>query len=218
MSDESHRDDSVDALLSAGMDDALSVAERAELDGLLVQDAVASRAEAFDEVDAALRSLAEEPADQARIAASLETLHERLDWAEEAPADAQTAQTGWPRSASSFGLGLGLAAAAAAMFFFTVGSGDDARLRGEEVEERVGATASLAEGLAYSRVAARSEAGLGAESQAGPEEEAMVTALGYVEWAGDLSELGLASPEDLEIVEQLELLDFIAAREAGGQG
>ena len=111
MRDERGEDDWVDALLSAGLDDALSAEEQAEFDGLLGQDAAGARAEAFEEVDAALRSLAEEPVDDARIAASLETLRERLDWAEEAPRRFPVA---FP-VALSVGLPLGLAAAAAAM-------------------------------------------------------------------------------------------------------
>ena len=208
MSDErredERRDDPIDVLLSAGMDDALSADERAELDGLLAQDGVASRAEAFEEVDAALRSLAEdqadEPAAEARIAASLETLRERLDWAEEAPARPEATKTVWLRPATY--LGSGLAAAAAAMLFFAVGAGDQTRSPSGDVEERAGLTASLAEG----------------SGDAGSEDEAIMTALGYAEWAGDLSELGLASPEDLEIVEQLELLDFLVAQAAEGRG
>lgn len=203
-------DDPVDALLSAGMDDALSAEEWAERDGLLGQDAVASRAAAFEDVDAALRSLAEEqagePGEAARIAASLEVLRERLDWPEEGPAAPeatelrQVTKRDWLRPAAYFGSGL--AVAAAAMLFLTVGAGDETRSPREVDEERNGLAAAIVEGA----------------GDAGSEEESMVTALGYAEWAGDLSELGLASPEDLEIVEQLELLDFLAARETEGRG
>ena len=45
-------------------------------------------------------------------------------------------------------------------------------------------------------------------------EDEMVWALGYVEDAGDLEVLSGSLFEDLEIIEQLELLDYLSAREA----
>ncbi|MFK7895477.1 MAG: hypothetical protein AB8G23_06555 [Myxococcota bacterium] len=227
MSDDAREEDRMDALISASLDDALSPEEAAELAALMAGEGmagegvsgegVASRAQDFEDVDAALRALAEEPLDEARLEASLEAVQERLfesspdaavviageAVADEIGVDAGSRASGRSESLFSrirpafYG---GMAAAAAAMLFFAVGSGSDA-LRPGDLNPG-GGLETLAE-----------EAALGELT-----DEALVAALGYGAGPADLSELGLASPEDLEIVEQLELLDFLAAREAEGRG
>lgn len=193
MSNEERREDRVDALLSASMDERLSPDERAELDALLAQAPVAARAEAFRQVDDTLRALAQDSVDERRLASSLETLRDRLGASGQPPARGGAVTRLHP---VVYG---GLAAAAAAILFLAIGFGGGAPGPGEKAS---GETPSLVE----------------ASGPTDPVDEALVTALGYAAWAGDVSELGLASPEDLEVVEQLELLDFLAAREAEGQG
>ncbi len=183
--------------LSASRDGELDLATQEELAGLVARDsAVAERAADFESVDGALKALGEAPLSDAKREKMLGEFESRL--------------AELPQSQYSIVPLYWIAAAAAALVLGWVG------VRGLDTSSSGGASQapSLVE-----RAPSPPRDGYDLE---------LVEALGYFdsdptgiesdEMAALAEEfLGLA-PEDLEIIEALETLEYLAARDAGGQG
>ena len=219
--------ESLSADLSAKMDDELDRANRESLDRLLADDeTLAARAREFEAVDASLRALAEsDDLSEPRLREGFEALRSRLTGQQPAAAhaserqaalvgalardesDPSAARSDRPAATPAPGparrergpVGRLLWAAAAALLLYlwsTLGPslpGDDA------------------EGLAPPLVAERA---VGNEEQ-GPE---AAPALGPGEEQTDITLAPGVPIDDLEIIEELELLEFLAARASEGRG
>lgn len=200
----------LDLLLSAERDGVLEVAERAELDALLANDpaAVARRA-AFASVDEALVDLGRMPLDDEAIVAGLEALRRRTG------RDASTGVAGvvelgerrlpWRHPVVPLLAG---AAAAALMLYFAVAPTDP-------VDSPAPAPAPLPQVVMSSDPVETS----GVEADAPGLDPDLALALGMALGYGEGAELvpGVEN-DDLPVISELDLLDFMAAREEGGRG
>jgi anti-sigma factor RsiW len=217
-----------DELVSADLDHALSPEERAALADRLARDAsLAARAARFRRIDDALRSLAGEPLDDAELETGWARLRSRLALASEARGPGIGARR-WP-------VGVAVAAAAALAVALLLSRSD----RGVEsptpgdAPTRVATTASGHRALETpgdppleasgdrppEASAGRPVETLDApvaldalESELGDE---LVLAIGY---GDELSEVGSIPNEDFEVIERLELLDFLLEQSSEGQG
>jgi len=222
----------LDVLLSAAMDGALGPEERAELDRLLAADeSRAARAGELAGVDAALRGLARDTPEETidterRLAVLYQGIEGRLGLAGEAlerPASAGRPIAGrvsvakpreWRRRTLLPVVSAAAAAAAAAALYLLWPDGslptspiEDERLAIESADgpDRAGVES-------MSRVRPEQGAGSLAES------EALLDAIDYVIYSEELEGFGPITGEDLEIIEQLELLDYLVARDAEARG
>jgi hypothetical protein len=237
--------DRLDYLLSIELDDELDAAERAELDRLLVDhpDAAARRARLAG-VDSVLQNIGAQPADQSRdLDAGLAAIRRRLgsENGESGPAPVDELARR-RRRASKWIPSLGLAAAAAlAVYlvtpaespFFSDGvSGDysdglsesfpGSSSRGasdrSEDPERVGGDDTSADTVspgASDRALGQSAAG---ESRLVDDPIALAVVFELEDDVDMASAIESVSADDFEIIEQLELLEFLAARKEGGRG
>jgi len=195
--------DAVDALISAAMDDELDQAGREELERLIAADpAVAARVRAFHQIDSVVRGVGRNELEPEQLAAGYASIEERLG------IGAGARPPLWRRPA--FGLAL---AAAAVLFLYLSGASESAR-------------PGLAKGDAPPNVVVLDEPPGGAPddlpSEEAPLEEesldAFAVALGYAEGPDGVSPVPGLPMEDFEIIDQLELLEYLAAREAEGRG
>lgn len=177
----------LDALLSARADGVLGSGEARELEDLLAaSEAARARAEAYAGVDARLRTLGDIPLADARLERSLAAIRART-----------SARTDAAR-AGGLGRGFGLAAAGAALAAGLVLAFWPTR---SNVEDRQAPPAQIADAPPS---VDRSE-----EDVADRVDDEVAAAL-----AGDeLAALGLPAPDDLEVIAELELLEFLAARD-----
>jgi hypothetical protein len=198
----------LDLLLSARRDGALTPAEQAELDRI-------RRALELDRVDEGLRALAAESVDAERLARNLAAVRQRSATERAAsPATAATLPTpkraatpATPRGSSDAGarraraLGVGLGAAAAAIAAAWIAA------LVFPIERPTGEAAG----------GPRDASGTG---EMGRADEGRSFAVARVELvaAEDLAALGLEEPGDLEVIDELELLDFLADRERTARG
>jgi anti-sigma factor RsiW len=182
----------LDQLLSLRQDGALDAHEAVELERLLASsDAARARANHFAAVDESLRRLAARSIPAARLERSLDALERRLG-ASEADDSRRSAN---PSRRRFVGLGLGLAAAAAlalALLVLPRGDGDEANLHGTRV-----AASEVREDVSGTPTDASAEEGDVAE---------------------DLASLGIEEASDLEVIDELELLDFLATRDPLPEG
>lgn len=106
----------LDALLSARCDGRLAEADRAELDRLLgASEAARERAAQFERVDDSLRSLAERPVADERLARSLAALRGRVAAAAEGRPRSDPAPSRPPRTLRGRAIAVGVAVAALAL-------------------------------------------------------------------------------------------------------
>lgn len=216
--DESGRDpqrsaeqEAFDARVSAAIDGALDPAARAALEREIAADpALAARAQALHDVDAGLRTLAADPIAADRLERNFEALQARLgspaaavfantaDTANTADA-ANPALRGWLRRAGVPIL-TAAAAAAAVLYLWLPRSADP------------GATPAPAR-----MAGAASEVEKGGAS-ARPSDEAVAIALGYGEDPATWQLAPGVPIDDLEIIEELELLEYLATHETEGRG
>jgi anti-sigma factor RsiW len=208
----------LDVLLSARRDGALTPAEQAELDRILSESEVARRrALELDRVDEGLRALAASPVDGERLARNLAAVRQRsaleraasrsvpLATAATLPTPARSGSAATTRGSSdagarrarALGVGLGAAAIAAAWIAALV----------FPIERPTGEAAGGPRDASESR-------------EMGWAEEGRAVAVPGVERvaAEDLAALGLEEPGDLEVIDELELLDFLADRERTARG
>lgn len=224
----------LDALLSAQRDGALEPAEQAELDRLLAtSEGARARAAELARVDEALRrfaaALGHEPgaalgegpgveaASRARLARSWDAIaRRRAATATATAAAAQIDRTTRRASLRRRGRGVSGAAFAAALAAGLVGAvlyglrgGPPSQavrpLDEIAVEQRVAATPSRGMGAP----AAPPDAARAQTQDAAPDDGLDVRALAALEVAA----LGLEEADDVEVVAQLELLEYLAARE-----
>lgn len=195
-----------DLLLSASLDDEVGLEESEELESLRAQAEpdTAERERAFREVDEGLRALAAEPLDDARLSGSLATLDARLRDRE---------ARGTLDDTSVFGSGarrmaVGLAAAAAVVFYLILPSIEPPIEETGSVVDRRGGDAAM-DDYAFE---AGDEA---ARVESADAVEDLVLAIGYGEENG---ELGVIMGDDFEVIEQLELLDYLLALEREERG
>ncbi len=184
-------DDRLDFLLSARLDDELTDEERAELEGLLADHPEsAARASAFDEIDAGLESLAAESAGDEALTAAYHGLRARLGF--EASVKSETSRPSRPFVPLLF------AAAAALLFYLVLPMRPPTT--GEATEEAINEPALV--DLAEDR---EGDTGLDVLL-----EDELVLVLGYGE---EMSEINGITSDDLDVIEQLDLLDFLSTRE-----
>jgi len=195
--------DAVDALISAAMDDELDQAGREELEGLIAADpAVAARVRAFHQVDSVVRGIGRNELEPERLAAGYASIEERLG------IGAGARPPLWRRPA--FGLAL---AAAAVLLLYLSGATESARpgLAEGDAPPNVAVLDEIADDLPNSLP--HGDAPLEEESL-----DAFAVALGYAEGPDGTSPVPGLPMEDFEIIDQLELLEYLAAREAEGRG
>ena len=193
---ENDERDALDRAISAAMDDALSIeAHEALIERIGAEPEVAARVRAFHAIDAGIRRLADDDAaaseSEARHAAGLADLQARIEGA---------SRTRWLRRAAPV---VAAAAVAAALVLFVQTSGQ----RGEE------ATADIA-GAGDPGIEVVLDETLDETLEETLEEELSV-ALGYGDEIDILPDVRV---EDFEVVDQLELLEFLAEQEWEGQG
>lgn len=198
----------LDALISAAMDDELSAEERAELDGLLADDeANAARAQQLAGVDVALRELAG-AASEGRAEGSPEApdreAGERLDIVYERlraqlASSAEAAESKHPEAPRSPS---------------TPPAGRRVRRSSWALPLGLAAAAALVVYLLLPDDG--SEPGDPAGLVEASEEH--LDAIDYVIYSEEIEGFGPISGEDLEIIEQLELLDYLVARDAEASG
>lgn len=190
----------LDALLSARRDDALTPAERAELDRLLSEsDSARRRALALDRVDEGLHALAAASVEDERLARNLTALQRRTPTRTVSSPLATRATTARPasdraRRVRSLGLGVGLAAAAMAAAWIAALVLPNDRLAGDAID------------------------GTGGSGSARDADGSRALAVVDSVAAEDLAALGLEEAGDLEVIEALELLEFLADRERMAEG
>jgi len=180
----------LDALLSARRDGVLETSERAELERLLATHAAArDRAAAFERVDEALRSLAAQPVADARLARNLARLEERSG------------------SESSSGTASPV-----------VGRGRVLDIRDRDRDRYGYGMAAAAVGVAAVWIGMLVLAPTGVQMETemviGEPPDAAREAISTEDLAG----LGIDQVGDLEVIEELELLEFLAARERSEEG
>ena len=188
--DEPVRDqDPIDAWLSAAMDDELGVEEREALEARIARDeSAAARARAFHEVDATLRAIARTPEDSARLEGDYQALRARI-----AAGDHVGDGSGGPGRRMSVLWRPGrvatfAGAAAAALALYVVVLGP------ESIPQ-----AGSGEGPGQELARASGDAGA-------PEARDAASAISSI------------SSEDFDVIEQLDLLDYLAVRQTEGQG
>lgn len=182
--------DRLDALLSARLDDELTSEERDELERLLADHPeYASRANAFEAVDAGLEALAAASAEDEDLASAYQGLRARLDLIQ--PAQSQVTRLN--RSV----VPLLLAAAAAILFYLVLPMRPPTR--------EVPVVVATADNRAGDR---EGDSDLDAQL-----EDELVLVLGY---GDEMSEITGITSDDLDVIEQLDLLDFLSTREVAG--
>ena len=222
--------DRIDGLISGAMDGELDAESDAELRRIVAEDeVVAARVRAFNRLDSGLRAAAStsDPEMEPRLAANLEALKARLEESRQA----RSGGSAWVRTRA---LPLLLAAAAALALYLGFSASGPA-IPDAGLPVRSGdAVAVVTTAPAETGVDNEFELGRASNSNtdqttdtdtatvintntnggSGIEDE-MAWALGYLEDPSDLEAFPGSLLEDLEIIEQLEFLDFLAAREAG---
>ena len=205
----------LDYLLSVELDGELATAEREELDRLLADHPeAADRRASFESINAVVKNIGEQPAGNAGMGeaesgldAGLASIRARIEEANATPTD-ELAQRrrpipGWIPS-------IGLAAAAAMAVYLVVPDGPTIPTGAlDPISSDPSST------LSWQRVA-------DVPSTAGMDLVENPIALAVVFEVDDDSEtigfIDSMSPDDFEIIEQLELLEFLAAREGEGRG
>ena len=216
-------DESLDLLLSASIDDELEAGEREELGRALANDpAAADRRARFEAVDDALRTVAASPASESELAAGLAAIRARLaDENPTSPYKSSGRQAGGQQSGGrgrrmrSWVPALVLAAAAAWLIYLVL-------------------PGRLLPGAPAYETAVRRDAGV--DSLAAETSDAIATAseeqllaladartlltliFGLDEDSEGTGTRDALSAEDFEVVEQLELMEYLAAREMEGRG
>ncbi|MEZ4332295.1 MAG: hypothetical protein R3F35_11110 [Myxococcota bacterium] len=194
----------LDALLSAQQDGALEPAERAELDRLLeTSEAARARAAAFAQIDAALRGLGHAGIAAERLARGWDAIARRRAQAAPTASDEPIARTASTPPASS------------AVGAVTPGRRFVRGMPGSGVAAALAAGLVLAAFFGLRRLPIDSGPTTG--DPGGQETEvADVLAVDGLA-ASEVAALGLEQAEDVDVVAELELLDFLAARERAGE-
>jgi len=201
----------LDYLLSVELDDEIEPAEREELDRLLRDHPeAADRRASFESIDAFVKNIAEQPATggatgeaQSRLEAGLASIQARIEKASAEPVD-ELAQR--RRRMPSWIPSIGLAAAAAMAVYFVVPTGPKIPTKASDPASSSSSSQPLA----------------GVPSTGGSDFVDNPIALAVVfevdEDSDTIAFIDSMSPDDFEIIEQLELLEFLAAREGEGRG
>jgi len=201
----------IDALISAAMDDELLAGDRAELDRLIAENpAVSARVRAFHRIDAGLRNAGTEDVTRERLAASFAEVEARLGFAKTSPSPKDSI---WRDRAGPLVLA---AAAAFALYWWVSGP---ATTPNEIETPPPPALATLewpAEGADFGAPDEAADA-FEDDLEAGFD-EALAVALGYVEGPNGTGPVQGIPTMDFEIIDQLELLEYLAARDAEGRG
>lgn len=219
--------DRVDALVSAAMDDELDAAARADLEAAIAGDpAVAARVRAFGRVDDALRELAADPISEAQHAEGYAQLRARLAEEENAggaqPPGVLTSLADRRRPGLPVLAPIVLTAAAVAALFLIVSRGDrsdptqGAAARPPAIAREM-SEPSAGDSLRALEIDPGSGRDVDLESDFGLGEERVI-ALGYADEANGAGLVPGIALEDFEIIDQLEVLEYLAARESEGRG
>ena len=188
--------DRIDALLSAERDRALDGVEQRELEVLLASDSAATeRRAAFAAVDEALRALGHVPLDDASIEAGLDALRARTAADRGRVVRIEPRRAGWQRPL------LAVAAAAALMIYLAIAP----------LTDRVGSDALRSESVVSTDLSSDREE-MDEDSGFDPE---LAIALGYGEGADFVPGV---DNEDLSVISELDLLDFMSKREEEERG
>ncbi len=193
----------LDSLLSLELDDELTPAEREELAGLLESDSSASRRRArFESIDFSLQSIGAQtvdPASDQKIDASMASIFARIERDGPAVVDELSRRRRWsPGWVPSLGL---VAAAAMAVYFVVPSSVVPTWLDDSNGPSLFSSESSLTHdiGLLDDPIALAVIFELDEESEA-------------------VALIDSVSAADFEIIEQLELFEYLATREEEGRG
>ena len=216
-------DKSLDLLLSASIDDELEAGEREELGRALANDpAAADRRARFEAVDEALRTLATSPASESELAAGLVAIRARLaDENPRSPYKSSGRQDGGPQSGSrgrrmrSRVPALALAAAAAWLIYLV--------LPGRQLPGEPASDSAVHRDAGVDSHAAETSDAIATAFEEQPlalaDAQTLLTLIfGLDEDSEGTGTRDALSAEDFEVVEQLELMEFLAAREMEGRG
>lgn len=193
-------------IISAGLDDELEPEEQVRLAARLSEGGeFEARARSFRRVDDRLQSLGLESISEERLAATFARLRVRLALdsprpSTDGPLHGESDANDEPRRGRRRFFFAALAAAAALLLFWVF-----------PTSEPSPETPSLLAGVVDPET--DDEAGMMGVLSA--IEEELVLALGY---GNELSELGAISNEDLDVIERLDLLDFLSGRSLGERG
>ena len=193
-------------IISAGLDDELEPEEQVRLAARLSEGGeFEARARSFRHVDDRLQSLGLESISEERLAATFVRLRVRLgldssESSTDAPLDDESDANDATRRGRRRFFFAALAAAAALLLYWVF-----------PTLEPSPETPSLLAGVVDPET--DDEAGMMGVLSA--IEEELVLALGY---GNELSELGAISNEDLDVIERLDLLDFLSGRSLGERG
>lgn len=188
---------------------------REALQRLAAEDeAVAERIRAFERVDAGVRALADDPSLDRRLAANFETLKARLD-AARSSGGGGVANPGPARWFRKRAVPVLVAAAALLALYFGL-SGPSPSTRSPL--EPSPAFPSIARSTGSGTPDEASSPGTREVGSVEPEfDEELVWALGYVEEDSRGELVPNEWVEDLEIIEQLEVLDFLSNRDSAAR-
>jgi len=188
----------LDYLLSVDLDGELEPGEREELERLLTDHPeAAERRASFESIDAVVKNLGERPMTgsgigeaQSRLDAGLASIQARIEEASAAPVDELARRR---RRTPGWIPSIGLAAAAAMAVYFVVPNGPTIPT------ETSGVPSTDRSDLVDPPIA-------------------LAVVFEVDEDADTIAYIDSMSPDDFEIIEQLELLEFLAAREGEGRG
>ena len=197
--------DGHDAMISAGIDGELGPEDREQLDELLSgggSHSARARSRSFRQVDEELRSLAAAPIADEHLTTLLGTLRTRLEvdrseraasWARERRSPVEIG-----RNRRRWGLSSALAAAAAIVVYLVLPATEPV---GEAKVPPAGTVVALTDRI--------DQTPADGTDAAGELEEDLALALGYRD---ETSERSAISNDDLDVIERLDLLDFLSTR------
>ncbi len=218
--DDPRPEDRLDRLISASLDGETTPEDRAWLDEQLARDPAArARLEAFGRVDAEVRRLAESAIGEERLASLFASLRSRLEAGSVGSADPPGERfpdraRGVPARSFRVRPWIPALAAAAAMLLYLLlpGPGVDSRRTTPSIETVEVPVDGMTPESVDSDPVPGSNFALDLDLDL---EEGLSVVLGYGEdpYAGEEAPI-----DDLEVIEQLDLLDFLASRETAGRG
>lgn len=198
----------LDYLVSIAIDDELDPAEREELDRLLADHPeAADRRASFESINALVQSIGAQPVNsESGLDAGLDAVRTRIEDANAASGDELSRRR---RRISNWIPSLGLAAAAAMAVYFVIP---------QNLPTPNGSSGSMGNVVDSESSRSSSEVPTSEAARRADDPIALAVVFELDEDAESAPFIDSMSADDFEIIEQLELLEFLAARETEGRG